>query len=57
MTGDRECSIFLSIFKFVKCTRFPIDKGSSKRKFSVKINSCKFWQLKIKKIKTKTKLY
>lgn len=39
-------SEFLSTFKFVSFTKFPIDKGSSSKKFSVRINSCKFSLLK-----------
>lgn len=40
-----DCKLFLSTFKLFRLRSFPIDIGSSKRKFSVRINSCKFSHL------------
>jgi len=42
----KDCKLFLSTFKLFKLCRLPIDIGNSKRKFSVRISSCKFSHLK-----------
>lgn len=46
MIEGSKWSEFLSTFKFVSFTKFPIDNGNSSKKFSVRINSCKFSHLK-----------
>lgn len=40
-----DCKLFLSTFKLFRLRSFPIVTGSSRRKFSVRINSCKFSHL------------